>query len=270
MPDSVTSIGNSAFEECSALNQVEFNSTITSFGEDVFKDCGKLSTAKFNEGVTKICDKMFYEKTSLTTVTLASTLTEIGEAAFAYTSITSVDMSKTSITTLGASVFAECKNLTTVTLSNKLTTIPTMAFAESGIRNLIVPDSVTNIQIFAFYNCTSLEKIKIPVKTKCEYSEMKSEDLNDDYLSNIGLGYLIGAIAGPVGAILGGLIGGLSSVYDNLLTAFIGCSKLTIYSDINEGEKWRAYKIEYNWISSYEGNGICYLDPYADYPFYPV
>ena len=48
IPDSVTSIGDEAFEKCTNLTNVMIQSSVTSIGEWVFYNCYKLKSLVFN------------------------------------------------------------------------------------------------------------------------------------------------------------------------------------------------------------------------------
>ena len=44
IPDSVTSIGNSVFEDCSSLQSVTIPDSVTSIGDGAFADCSSLQS----------------------------------------------------------------------------------------------------------------------------------------------------------------------------------------------------------------------------------
>lgn len=58
------------------------------------------------------------------------------------------------------------KDLTNYTINEKINTIGRLAFAESGLKEIIIPENVTDIEYGAFYGCTSLEKVTIPDTVK--------------------------------------------------------------------------------------------------------
>jgi len=98
IPDSVTSIGDSAFRFCSSLKAVTFeeNSQLSSIGEDAFWICRSLSSITIPDGVTSIGDYAFYDCTGLTSVTIGSGVTSIGKYAFSSCdSLTSVTFKNT-------------------------------------------------------------------------------------------------------------------------------------------------------------------------------
>lgn len=74
--------------------------------------------------------------------------------------ITSKDVTYT-VTAIGDDAFAGCTALTTVELPNTLEVIGYRAFEASGLTQITLPSSVTNIYLNAFSNCSAIESIKI-------------------------------------------------------------------------------------------------------------
>ena len=72
IPNSVTTIGNYAFEGCSSLTSVTIPNTVTSIGTCAFSDCTGLTTMSIPSSVTYIGDDAFGYCSGLTTVTLNS------------------------------------------------------------------------------------------------------------------------------------------------------------------------------------------------------
>ncbi|MGN0370438.1 MAG: leucine-rich repeat domain-containing protein [Butyrivibrio sp.] len=83
IPDSVTSIGDNAFDSCRDITSIEFPSGLITIGEYAFYDCNSLSKIKIPEGVKSIAYGTFFECDGLTSIELPSTLVSIGDWAFA-------------------------------------------------------------------------------------------------------------------------------------------------------------------------------------------
>ena len=77
--------------------------------------------------MTAISDYSFAEMTAVKEIVIASTVTEIGEYAFAFTN-----------------------SLETVYIDEGLTTIKNNAFTHSGVKNIYIPNTVTEIDKDAF------------------------------------------------------------------------------------------------------------------------
>ena len=82
VPNGVTSIGESAFEDCSRLAGVTIPGSVTSIGEDAFFWCDSLTDVTIHDGVKSIGDYSFALCDSLTGVTIPGSVTSIGDSAF--------------------------------------------------------------------------------------------------------------------------------------------------------------------------------------------
>ena len=196
--EGVTSIGESAFENCRSLTSVTIPNSVTSIGWSAFFYCKSLTSVTIPDSVTSVGAYAFLGCTSLTSVTIPNSVTSIGGCAFdecwSLTSVTIPD----SVTSIGDSAFASCTSLTSVTIPDSVTSIGGGAFAwctsltgiwvtegnshyssdASGVlfskdkTTLVqypgafaayaIPDSVTSIGAGAFGGCTSLTSVTIP------------------------------------------------------------------------------------------------------------
>ena len=163
IPDSVTTIGSSAFEGCSSLTSVTIPDSVTSIGSRAFYECTSLESVTIPDSVTSIGNYAFEDCDSLTSVTIGKGVTSIGSYAFSYcTSLTSVTIPD-SVTSIGSDAFQDCTSLTSVTIGNGVTTIGYYAFEGcTSLTSVTIPDSVTTIRDDAFHNCTSLTSVTIP------------------------------------------------------------------------------------------------------------
>ena len=82
IPDSVTSIGGSAFRGCSSLTSITIGNSVISIGNYAFSNCTGLTSIAIPDSVTSIGDSAFRGCSSLTSITIPDSVTSIGEAAF--------------------------------------------------------------------------------------------------------------------------------------------------------------------------------------------
>ena len=162
IPNSVTIIGDGAFESCSILTSVTIGSSVTSIGDGAFYNCSALTSVSIPDSVTIIGDGAFESCSILTSVTIGSSVTTIGDGAFYdCTSLTSVTIGS-SVETIGDYAFYNCSALTSVSIPNSVTSIGFVAFAIcSSLTSVTIPDSVTSIGDYAFALCSALTAINV-------------------------------------------------------------------------------------------------------------
>ena len=84
IPNSVTSIGDSAFNFCYKLTSVTIPNSVTSIGDFAFEDCSSLTSVTIPNSVTSIGRYAFHRCDNLTSVTIPNSVTSIGDHAFGY------------------------------------------------------------------------------------------------------------------------------------------------------------------------------------------
>ncbi len=82
IPNSVTSIGSSAFSDCSGLTSVTIPNSVTSIGDNAFQYCSGLTSITIPNSVTSIGNGAFRSCSSLTSVTIGNSVKSIGCSAF--------------------------------------------------------------------------------------------------------------------------------------------------------------------------------------------
>ena len=80
---SVTSIGEWAFSNCSALTSVTIPNSVTNIDSHAFSGCSALTSVTIGNSVTSIGSSAFSGCSALTSVTIPNSVTSIGSDAFA-------------------------------------------------------------------------------------------------------------------------------------------------------------------------------------------
>ena len=153
IPGSVTSIGDFAFSRCSNLTSVTIGSGVTSIGGGAFYGCSSLTSVTIPNSVTSIGDFAFERCSSLTSVTIPNSVTTIGDYAFKYCS---------SLTSINVDNNNEYYSSSGGVLFDKNQTILICYPAGKTESNYTIPDSVTYIDVDAFYQCINLKSVTIP------------------------------------------------------------------------------------------------------------
>ena len=114
MSNTVTKIGNQAFNNCRHLTSVTLPESITEIPYATFGYCNELQSITIPESVTKIGKNAFLNCTSLQTITIPESVSAIGEYAFSgCISISSVSIPE-SVSETHYNTFIGCSGLTTV------------------------------------------------------------------------------------------------------------------------------------------------------------
>ena len=121
LPNSLTSIGTSAFQNCYSLTSISLPNSLTSIGGNAFYNCYSLTSISLPNSLTSIGASTFQNCYSLTAVNLSNSLTEIRVGAFRYCySLPKIDI-PASVTLIGSYAFNDCSSLADVVIRGKPT-----------------------------------------------------------------------------------------------------------------------------------------------------
>lgn len=189
LPSNLTSIGNSAFENCAYLSTIlTIPAGLSTIGEaafagcltlgsmdlshtqvkriehDTFNGCTLLSSVSLSDEVSYLGNRCFYACKNLLAITVPSNVANIGEYAFYQCEkLNSIDLSRGSVITglsiVSLSAFEGCIALKNVTLPFNLTEIKDRAFANcTSLLTLDLPDSFNTfgVQVFSGSGLTTI------------------------------------------------------------------------------------------------------------------
>lgn len=251
LSDSVRRIGGSAFEGCSALVDVRLGSGLCEIGRSAFQGCSALEEIDLPEGLVCLETAAFMDCTSLRSFEVPSTTVDLFEGvigncpnirslsvregnpdyhsdrdciisdrfATLYLGCTdSVIPMDGTVECIGYGAF-EHVNVKRLVIPVGVTRIEPYAFASSGIEDITIPNTVTNIGTSIFYNCESLVKISLPegLTTVPDGMFRDCTSLKEVYIP--------------------------SSVGEIEAMAFSGCSALAVIKFGGTREEWEKIKI---------------------------
>ena len=182
LPSNITTLGIYVFKGCDALTEIYIPKTVKD-SICPFDESG-IETAEFESGMTKIPSSIFQGASKLKNVKIPETVTEIGNYAFERCKNLSNLKLPSNITTLGIYVFKGCDALTeiyipktvkdsicpfdesgieTAEFESGMTKIPSSIFqGASKLKNVKIPETVTEIGNYAFERCKNLSNLKLP------------------------------------------------------------------------------------------------------------
>ncbi len=159
IPDSVTSIGSSAFSGCSNLSSVTLSKGVTYLGGNAFYNCDRLTSIVIPKSLENTGETPFNNCSKLVDVTFETGTTQVISSLFANCDgIQQINIPE-GIVSIGESAFSNCANLITVSISETVIDINERAFEKTAVTKIVIPDSVTYIGPNAFANCNTLNDV---------------------------------------------------------------------------------------------------------------
>ena len=148
IPESVTEIGNSAFNYLTKLTSITIPENVTAIGSQAFHECKSLTSITIPDNVTAIGSQAFGFCTALKNVTIGN-----------------------SVKTIGSSAFSGCKSITSITIPSSVSSIGALAFhiCKSLVRVDVEAKTPPAISSDTFKDCNSNIKFYVPAESLNDY-----------------------------------------------------------------------------------------------------
>jgi hypothetical protein len=164
IPNAVNSIGSLAFFGCNNLTNVTIGSSVSSIGLGAFQSCSNLITVYFTGNAPILPDSnVFSGDNSAIAYYLAGTMgwgsTYGNELPTVVWEPFTYSTNNGTITITGYTGSGSVVAIPNTINGVPVTTIDTNALESSSLASVLIPNSVTNIGDYAFYNCSSLMAI---------------------------------------------------------------------------------------------------------------
>ena len=162
IPDGVTMIYYSAFQEDVNLVSVTIPNSVTSIRTSAFNCCYSLESVALPNNLGNLDAGAFASCKGLKSVTLSTKYNKIPEWCFeGCTSLESIVV-PANVRTIAYEAFKDCKALSSVTLNEGLKTIQDEVFSNCiSIPEITIPSTVSSIGEAVFYRCTGLTVIHV-------------------------------------------------------------------------------------------------------------
>ena len=158
LPEGITEIPNDCFSYCTSLASISLPSTITRIGENSFRGCSELVDIVIPKETTIIDEFAFYNCLKLSNVTFNDKLKVIEKYAFSVTNLQKLEL-KEGLERIGELAFQRIK-AKQVILPNSLLNIESAAFIESSIEVLKVgPNTIIGNNIIRL--CNNLKTFEV-------------------------------------------------------------------------------------------------------------
>lgn len=145
--EGTVSIGGNAFNNCKKIKSMTIPNTVTNLGVGVFSYCYALENVVIGDGVTEIPSDSFYLCTPLNTLTIGKNVKKIGGLGYDVKWLRTIHISDLS---------AWCKiSFSAAPLADG----GSLYLNGERITELVIPDDVTEIKPYAFYNCDAITSV---------------------------------------------------------------------------------------------------------------
>jgi len=148
----LTSIGNSAFSDCTSLTSVTMPSSVTSIGDYAYDGCSSLTSIVIPNAVTSIGDRAFYNCSKMTDVTIPNSVENIYRSAFGAGSGYKINIR-----------ISDLEAWNNIKFDENWGCVFYLYLNGEKVDELVIPNTITKIGDYAFKYC-KLTSVEIPVE----------------------------------------------------------------------------------------------------------
>ena len=157
----VTKIGSSAFENNKNLYSVTMPNSVTEIGNYAFERCKNLSNLKLPSNITTLGIYVFKGCDALTEIYIPKTVKD-SICPFDESGIETAEF-ESGMTKIPSSIFQGASKLKNVKIPETVTEIGNYAFERcKNLSNLKLPSNITTLGIYVFKGCDALNNVSIP------------------------------------------------------------------------------------------------------------
>lgn len=161
----VVGIANNAFSRSTYLTDVTIHENIITIGERAFEKCYKLQSVILPNSLVSIEDYCFYDSSSLESISIGTGLRHIGKFAFDDCYLLTVniaDLASWCEIDFDENVYDGAYQPGDYQMDSNPLRGASLLLNGTEVKNLVIPNTVTEIKANAFYGCQSITSVSIP------------------------------------------------------------------------------------------------------------
>ncbi|MBQ8255207.1 MAG: leucine-rich repeat domain-containing protein [Clostridia bacterium] len=160
----VRSVGEYAFFGNEVLTKITLPDSLISIGKSAFQDCTSLVEAVLGSRLEMISQAAFRDS-ALEKINIPDSVATIERYAFYRTRLTEIKL-PTSVSTVAKYSFYGCSRLTKITFSPRVEKIGEYAFSDcDSLVSVVITDGIELLGDYCFSECAALEKVFVPKNT---------------------------------------------------------------------------------------------------------